>query len=111
MILTYEGKTPKIAANVFIAPTAVVIGAVDIQEGASIRYGAVLRSDIAAITVGRNTNIQEIGPGELAAGMPATAKRRLTEADKGLVLGAAAVYRELAARHAALTGPPDPTGR
>jgi len=59
MILTYEGKTPKIAANVFIAPTAVVIGAVDIQEGASIWYGAVLRGDIAAITVGRNTNIQD----------------------------------------------------
>ena len=176
MILTYEGKTPKIAANVFIAPTAVIIGAVEIQEGASIWYGAVLRGDIAAITVGRNTNIQdnctvhtehghptvigagvtighnavihgcvieddclisiaatvlsravirkgavvaagavvregqEIGPGELAAGMPASAKRLLTEADKGLVYGAAAVYRDLAARHAALTGSPDPAG-
>jgi carbonic anhydrase/acetyltransferase-like protein (isoleucine patch superfamily) len=177
MILTYEGKTPTIAGNVFIAPTAVVIGAVDIQEGASVWYGAVLRGDMAAITVGRNTNIQdnctvhtdhghptvigagvtighnavihgcvieddclisiaaavlsravirkgavvaagavvkeghEIGPGELAAGMPAVAKRRLTEADKGLILGAVEVYRELAARHAALTAPPDPTER
>ncbi len=177
MILTYEGQTPTIAANVFIAPTAVVIGAVDIQEGASIWYGAVLRGDIAPITVGRNSNIQdnctvhtgpgaptvigagvtighnavihgcvieddclistaaavlsravirrgavvaagavvkegqEIGPGHLAAGTPATAKRRLTEADKRLVSEAAAVYRELAARHAAMTGAADPAGR
>ena len=36
MIMAYEGKTPKIGSNVFIAPTAVVIGDVEIADGASI---------------------------------------------------------------------------
>jgi len=69
-----------------------------IRKGAVVAAGAVVREG------------QEIGPGELAAGIPASAKRLLTEADKGLVYGAAAVYRDLAARHAALTGSLDPTG-
>ena len=59
MILPYQGKTPTIAANTFIAPTATIIGDVEIGEGASIWYGAVLRGDLAAIRIGTNTNIQD----------------------------------------------------
>jgi carbonic anhydrase/acetyltransferase-like protein (isoleucine patch superfamily) len=59
MILPYGGKQPRIEKNVFIAPTAVVIGDVEIQEGASVWYGAVLRGDMSPITVGRYTNIQD----------------------------------------------------
>ena len=59
MILPFGDKQPRIGKNVFIAPTAVVIGDVDLQEGASVWYGAVLRGDISPITVGRNTNIQD----------------------------------------------------
>jgi carbonic anhydrase/acetyltransferase-like protein (isoleucine patch superfamily) len=59
MILEYKGKKPKIGSNVFIAPTATVIGDVEIADGVSIWYGAVLRGDLAHIKVGRNTNIQD----------------------------------------------------
>ena len=59
MIITYEGKTPRIGKNVFIAPTAVIIGDVAIQDNASIWYGTVLRGDMEPITVGENTNIQD----------------------------------------------------
>ena len=59
MIIEYKGIKPRIGVNVFIAPTAAVIGDVEIQDNASIWYGAVLRGDIAPIAIGRNTNIQD----------------------------------------------------
>ena len=55
----YYGKKPKIGKDVFIAPTAVVLGDVEIGEGSSIWYGAVVRGDEAKIRIGRNTNIQD----------------------------------------------------
>ena len=59
MIMAYEGKSPRIGENVFIAPSAVVIGDVEIADGASVWYGAVIRGDLASITIGRDTNIQD----------------------------------------------------
>jgi carbonic anhydrase/acetyltransferase-like protein (isoleucine patch superfamily) len=59
MILSYNGHHPRVGENVFIAPTAVVIGDVDIADGVSIWYGAVLRGDMDPIRIGRNTNIQD----------------------------------------------------
>ena len=45
--------------GVFIAPTATVIGNVQIAPGSSIWFGAVLRSDMALIQIGRNTSVQD----------------------------------------------------
>jgi len=59
MIVPYEGKTPKIGNNVFIAPTATLIGDVTVDDNASIWYGTVVRGDMEPITIGRNTNIQD----------------------------------------------------
>jgi carbonic anhydrase/acetyltransferase-like protein (isoleucine patch superfamily) len=59
MILSLNGKTPHIDSGVFIAPTAVVIGDVRVEAGASIWYGAVLRGDMEPIRIGRDTNIQD----------------------------------------------------
>lgn len=59
MIITYNRITPTIGKNVFIAPTAVVIGDVTIGDGASIWFNAVLRGDMAPITIGANSNVQD----------------------------------------------------
>ncbi|MBK6799242.1 MAG: gamma carbonic anhydrase family protein [Acidobacteria bacterium] len=59
MIFEFDGKRPKIGEGVFIAPTAVVIGDVEIGDGASIWYGAVLRGDEGKITIGRGSNVQD----------------------------------------------------
>lgn len=50
---------PQIHEASFIAPTAVIIGDVIIEEGANIWFGAVLRGDWGTIKVGKNTSIQE----------------------------------------------------
>jgi carbonic anhydrase/acetyltransferase-like protein (isoleucine patch superfamily) len=59
MIVTYEGRTPRIAPTAFIAPTATVIGDVTIGEEASIWFGAVLRGDVGRIEVGARANVQD----------------------------------------------------
>jgi carbonic anhydrase/acetyltransferase-like protein (isoleucine patch superfamily) len=45
--------------SVFIAPGAVVIGAVDLAEESSIWFGSVLRGDINRIIVGAQSNVQD----------------------------------------------------
>jgi carbonic anhydrase/acetyltransferase-like protein (isoleucine patch superfamily) len=51
--------SPQINEDCFIADTAVIIGNVTIESGASIWYGAVLRGDENSIFVGEGTNIQD----------------------------------------------------
>ena len=45
--------------KIYIAESADVVGDVSLGEGVSIWYQAVLRGDVAPISVGRNTNIQD----------------------------------------------------
>ncbi|HEY4163366.1 MAG TPA: gamma carbonic anhydrase family protein [Dongiaceae bacterium] len=59
LILPYNGVTPKIAPDAFVAETAVIIGDVEIGPGASIWYGCVLRGDANSIRIGARTNIQD----------------------------------------------------
>lgn len=59
MIIEYHGKRPKIGNRVFIAPTAVIIGDVEIADGASIWFGAVLRGDEGRILIGEESNVQD----------------------------------------------------
>ena len=54
-----SGKKPQIHESVFIAPTAVIIGDVTIEEGANIWFNALLRGDWGTIKIGKNTSIQE----------------------------------------------------
>ncbi len=59
IIRPYKGIWPRIGKDVFIAPGAAIIGDVEIGDGASVWFQCVLRGDVAKITVGANTNIQD----------------------------------------------------
>lgn len=59
LILPFEGKTPRVHASAWIAPTAVLIGDVEIGPDASVFYGSVLRGDVNRIRVGARSNIQD----------------------------------------------------
>ncbi|PIN06212.1 Dynactin, subunit p25 [Handroanthus impetiginosus] len=52
-------KSPVVDKNAFIAPSASVIGDVQVGQGSSIWYGSVLRGDVNSISVGSGTNIQD----------------------------------------------------
>ena len=58
-IITVRGKSPVIGKGCFIAPTATLIGDVTLGDGCSVWFGAVLRGDVAPITLGRNVNVQD----------------------------------------------------
>jgi carbonic anhydrase/acetyltransferase-like protein (isoleucine patch superfamily) len=55
----FEGKRPKVHPDAYIAPTAVLIGEVEVGAGASVWFGAVLRGDEALIKVGDGANVQD----------------------------------------------------
>ena len=55
----FEGKWPVLHPDAFVAPTAAVIGDVELGEGASVWYGCVLRGDTNVIRIGPRSNIQD----------------------------------------------------
>ena len=59
MIIEWQGKRPSVATDAFIAPTAVLIGDVTVESGASVWFGAVLRGDFGPILVKRGANVQD----------------------------------------------------
>lgn len=59
MLIALGDKKPRVADGAWIAPTAVLAGSVEIGEGASVWYGAVLRADNEPITIGARSNVQD----------------------------------------------------
>ena len=59
LLLPFAGVFPRIAAGVYLAPGAVVIGDVEIGEGSSVWFNAVIRGDVAPIRVGKGSNVQD----------------------------------------------------
>src|SRR5216683_546015 len=53
------GKRPNVHPDAYIAPTAVLIGDVVVEVGASVWFGAVLRGDEDQIRVGQGANVQD----------------------------------------------------
>ena len=64
------GRRPRVHPDAYIAPTAVLIGDVEIAAGASVWFGAVLRGDEATITVGEGANIQDNAVVHCAKNLP-----------------------------------------
>ena len=58
-ILAFEDKEPRVAPDAFVAPTAVLIGDVVVEKGASVWFGVVLRGDFNRIVVGAGTSVQD----------------------------------------------------
>jgi len=54
-----DGIEPDVKSTAWIAPTAQVMGQVELQDKTSVWFGAVLRGDNEPITIGAGTNIQE----------------------------------------------------
>lgn len=59
-IKPYRGIWPRLAEGAFAAENATLIGDIELEEGANVWYGAVLRGDVGKIRVGKRTNIQDL---------------------------------------------------
>jgi carbonic anhydrase/acetyltransferase-like protein (isoleucine patch superfamily) len=59
MILPFKSKWPKIHETAFVAPSADIIGDVEIGHHSSIWFQVVIRGDVNTIRIGSRTNIQD----------------------------------------------------
>jgi carbonic anhydrase/acetyltransferase-like protein (isoleucine patch superfamily) len=59
IVRSYDGKTPRFGARVFVAENAAVIGAVELGDDSSIWYGTTVRGDVNFIRIGARTNVQD----------------------------------------------------
>src|SRR5262249_19528949 len=64
-LYSFEGKSPVVHPTAFIAPTAVLIGDVTVEENASVWYNAVMRGDFNPIVVRRGANVQDCAVGHV----------------------------------------------
>ena len=58
-IYELDGIAPRIDESAWVAGSAQVMGNVELAEGASIWFGAIVRGDTEEIRIGRNSNIQD----------------------------------------------------
>ncbi len=59
MVIEVRGFTPLIPESCFMAPTACVIGDVQLGENCSVWFNAVVRGDVNSIRIGEQVNIQD----------------------------------------------------
>lgn len=67
-----DNLTPKVDPASFVADSAQIIGDVTLKKNSSVWFGSVLRGDIESITVGENTNIQDLSICHSDPGTPCT---------------------------------------
>lgn len=61
---------PRIHESAFVAPSADVVGDVDLGEESSVWYQCVLRGDIAPVRIGARTNVQDLTMVHVDVGHP-----------------------------------------
>jgi carbonic anhydrase/acetyltransferase-like protein (isoleucine patch superfamily) len=59
MIGRYLNSFPRVDASAWVAPSADVIGDVEIGAESSVWYGCVVRGDVFPIRIGARTNVQD----------------------------------------------------
>src|SRR3954453_11739367 len=57
-LFSFEGRSPQVHPDPWIAPTATLVGDVVVEAHASVWYGAVLRADFGRIWVREGANWQ-----------------------------------------------------
>jgi len=60
MILKFKEFYPKIDTTAWIAPSADLIGNIEIGENSSVWFGCVIRADVNEVKIGKNTNVQDL---------------------------------------------------
>ena len=71
-IYRLDDRIPRIHSSAWVADNATVIGEVELDEDASVWFGAILRGDSALIRLGKRANVQDGSVVHADAGIPAT---------------------------------------
>ena len=70
--------TPRLAESAWVADSAQVIGNVELAEGTSVWFGAILRGDNEVMRIGKNSNVQDGSMLHADPGFPLTLGENVT---------------------------------
>ncbi|HEX4280145.1 MAG TPA: gamma carbonic anhydrase family protein, partial [Solirubrobacteraceae bacterium] len=96
-IVELDGVGPTIGEDVFLAPTAVLIGDVRVGQRCNIWFGTVLRGDVSHIEIGAGCSIQDTAVIHCASDLP-------TVIGEQVVVGHGAMLEGCAIEDGALIG-------
>src|SRR5215213_3783836 len=97
VIVELGGVRPTIGEDVWLAPTAVLVGDVRVGDRASIWFGAVLRGDSSRITIGAGSSVQDNAVIHCAEDLP-------TVVGDGVIVGHAAMLEGCVMEDGAVVG-------
>jgi len=86
-IVELDGIGPTVGEDVFLAPTAVLVGDVRVGDRANIWFGAVLRGDSSRIEIGSECSIQDNVVIHCARDLPTVVGARVTVGHGALLEG------------------------
>ena len=69
-LYSFENVKPSVGKGVFIAPSADVMGRVELGDESNVWFSCLLRGDINKIVVGKNTNIQDLSTLHVTEDLP-----------------------------------------
>ena len=96
-LVELDGIRPTIGRDVFIAPTAVLIGDVRVGDRANIWFGAVLRGDFSHIEIGEGSSVQDNAVIHCAEELP-------TVVGRDVIVGHGAILEGCTVEDGALVG-------
>lgn len=86
-LIELDGVAPTIGRDVWLAPTAVLVGDVRVGDRANIWFGTVLRGDFSYVEVGEEASIQDNAVVHCAIDLPTVIGRQVTIGHGALVEG------------------------
>lgn len=84
-VLPYVDHHPSVAEDVFLAPTAYVVGRVTIGARCSLWWNSTVRGDTGPITIGEEVNVQEGCTIHTEADVPAVIGNHVTMGHHALI--------------------------
>ncbi len=87
MILPYMQFTPDVSRAAFIAESADIIGQVELGEDVSVWFQTVIRGDLAPISIGRGSNIQDSAVIHMNHGIAVEIGERVSIAHQAMIHG------------------------
>ena len=85
--ISLDQHVPAVDRRAWIAPTAVLAGAVVVEENASIWFTAILRADGDSISIGEASNIQDGAVVHADPGLPVTVARQVSVGHRAVLHG------------------------
>ncbi|MEO8166977.1 MAG: gamma carbonic anhydrase family protein [bacterium] len=86
-ILSYNGRSPAIHPDAFVAEGVQLIGDVRLAKGSSIWFNSVLRGDINLVEVGERTNIQDCSVLHVTGELPVRVGHDVTVGHRAIIHG------------------------